>query len=221
MGRILRNIGWLTGALIFFLIFLREGQSRSVDEILEKIESTGSSIRTFQADFVQKKEVGLFASAITSKGRLIVRPPDLLLWKVKEPLKAFFFIDRDRAGTKDPNTGEIKHFHIAGQDVHPHYGWLLRVFTGSFKELRRSFRIEVIDGDGEETLRLHLIPIEKRSRKGFDQILLGFDPTRFYLKEITIREASGDRTEISLENIKINRNIHKEIPSWLGEGRRR
>lgn len=221
MRKILNNVGILLGTLVFFSIFLRDADCRPLDEILAKIDSAGSSIRTFQAAFVQKKEIALFASAMTSKGMLIVRPPDLLIWKVQEPLKAIFFINRGVAGTRDPNTGEVKRFPIASKDVDSSYGWFLRVFMGSLKELRQSFRIEGVDGDEGGALRLRLIPIEKKPTMGIEEILLGFDPNRFYLSEIVISESSGDRTEISLKNIKVNRDIHKEIPSWLKEGGKR
>jgi len=221
MRKILSNVGILLGTLVFFSIFLSDADCRPLDEILAKIDSAGSSIRTFQADFVQKKEVALFASAMTSKGRLIMKPPDLLIWKVQEPLKALFFIDRGIAGTRDSNTGEVKRFPIASQDVDFSYGWFLRVLMGSVKELRRSFRIEVVDDDGGAALRLRLIPIKKRPTMGIEKILVGFDPNRFYLKKIIISENSGDRTEINLKNINVNTDIHKEIPSWLKEGGKR
>ncbi len=220
MGRMLNCIGLLMGALIFSLVFLENADCRSLDEILAKIESAGSSIRTFQADFVQKKEVALFASTMTSKGKVIVRPPDLLIWKVLEPLKAFFFIDRGIAGTRDSNTGEVKRFPIVGRDDDASYGLFIRVITGSLKALKGSFRIELIAGDTGTNLRLRLKPIEERPGKGFDQILLGFHPDRFIIKEIILKENSGDKTTINLENARINRDISQEIPPFLREGRK-
>jgi outer membrane lipoprotein-sorting protein len=218
VGKILHSTGLLIGTLIFLFVVVKAGQSKSVDEILAEIESTGRSIHTFRADFVQKKEVALFASALTSRGKLIVKSPDLLIWKVLEPLEAFFFVDRGVAGTRNPNTGEVRRFKISGQGIDPSYNWLLRVFMGSLRELKKSFNIELADGDETTTLRLRLIPLKKGPKAGVREILLGFDPNRLYVNEIIFKEASGDRTEISLMNVMVNEEIGEDIPSWLREG---
>jgi hypothetical protein len=60
----------------------------------------------------------------------------------------------------------------------------------------------------------------KKPGKGFDQILLGFHPDRFIIKEIILKENSGDKTTINLENARINRDISQEIPPFLREGRK-
>jgi outer membrane lipoprotein-sorting protein len=215
VGKILKSIGLLIGTFMGVCLFLKDVQGKSVEEILAKIDSAGRTIHTFRADFVQKKEIALFASAVTSKGRLVVKYPDLLIWEVLEPLKAFFFIDRGTAGTREPDTGEVKRFRISTQGLDPSYDWLLRVFMGSLGELRKTFKIEVADKDGGTKLLLRLIPLKKDSKAGVREILLGFDPDRWFIQEIIFEETSGDRTEIGLMNIRINTDVRKDIPSWL------
>lgn len=215
MRRIFNQAAPLIAAFLLLTISWGEAQGDAVEKVLSEIEAVRGSIHTFSADFVVKKEVDLFASAITSKGRLIMRPPDLLIWKVEQPLETLFFVDRGTAGTSDSLTGEVKRWDIGrGKGAQPAYEWLLQIFMGTIEDLKGSFRIEIIEGGGE-LLLLRLVPKSRTSGLVPMEIRLGFDPGTFLLKEITIEESLGDRTEINLEKIEVNGDILKEIPSWL------
>jgi outer membrane lipoprotein-sorting protein len=188
-----------------------------VDQVLAEIAEARGAIHTFAADFVQKKEIDLFASVITSRGRLIMRPPDLLVWKVQEPLQAVFFMHRGSAGTWDPHTGEVKRWGMGGsRRLQPENEWLLRLFMGPIDELKKDFKIQIVEGEGA-LLLLRLVPGATDSRAVPSEIRLGFDPNELYLRRIVLREKSGDLTKIRFEKIVVNGNIDKDIPHWLQE----
>lgn len=212
---ILKRKAFFPGAFLLAGLLAATAHPSTVGEILKRIESATGQAKSISADFVQTKELDLFSSSITSRGRLIVRPPDLLIWKVMEPLEATYFVDRKTVGGYDPKTGELKRWETGGgQGGIPSFGWFLQVFAGAFDAIAEAFRIEIIE-EGDEILRLRLMPKEAGAKAIPSEIRLGFDASAFHLKEIVILEPAGDRTEIRLENVEFNGDISPEIPGWL------
>jgi outer membrane lipoprotein-sorting protein len=201
------------GILFALLLSMGEAPCETAEEVMAEIAARGASMRTFAADFVQEKESDLFATPMTSRGRLVVNFPDLLLWQVKEPLEAVFFLHGEIAGTRDPKTGEMKRWNV-GQEGQSQYGWLFRALTGSFEQLRRSFAV-ALQREDEVSFLLRLLPLEQRGGLPLQEILMGFDRKTLHLTEILLTERPGERTRIRLEGIEINGDIRREIPSWL------
>jgi outer membrane lipoprotein-sorting protein len=215
MNRIFKPIAASIGALALLVLAPGNARSETMEEVLDRIAASRASIRTLTADFVQRKEIDLFSSAITSRGRLIMRPPELLIWKILEPVEALFFIDGGMVGSRDPHTGAVQRWDMTrGRGTQSQYAWLLRILMGSIAELQESFHVEFAE-DEDTLLRLRLVPRATASRTVPSEIRLGFESGRLYLREIVLRETTGDRSVIRLENVEVNADIHGEVPDWL------
>ncbi|MBI4701075.1 MAG: outer membrane lipoprotein carrier protein LolA, partial [Deltaproteobacteria bacterium] len=75
----------LLGLAAAALVAAGGAQADSVDELLARTGAARASLRTLRARFRQTRTIGLLATAVQSRGELLLAPPGRLRWELFAP----------------------------------------------------------------------------------------------------------------------------------------
>lgn len=199
--------------LLLLLLCLAAAPPIPIDRLLDRMEMVQKDVRTLQAEFIQKNRSKLFRQELVSRGRMLyergARPrlrwdyisPDpstlLLLGKrayLKMPGQKERAFDLDRDATMQAIFSEI----------------LLWLGNGSLRDARSEYQI--ISGGSADAPTIVLIPRENSPiGKTFVQIELRLSQPGLLLRQIALRERSGDEKEITFVRMDRNARLAESV----------
>ena len=168
---------------------------------LDRIAAAQGSIRTLRARFVQRRSLELFAEELVSRGRFYFKRPDRFRWDVDEPIRVSMMVADGRILTKD---GDAPQAHAVPLPVSAQE--IAGLLTGSVEILRGLFDVQrsAPTTAGE---RLELRPLQPALARTVQAVTLDLAPRENYVQRIVLHEPSGDRTEITFEDVEVNGSL--------------
>lgn len=164
----------------------------------DEIAAIQGNIQTLRARFVQRRTLELFAEELVSRGGFYFKRPDRFRWDVDEPIRVSMIVTDGRILTKD---GDGTHAHAVPLPVSAKE--IAGLLTGSIEILRGLFDVqELAPIDGGE--RLELRPLQPTLARTVRAVTLDLAPREKYVRRIVLHEASGDRIDISFDDVEVN-----------------
>jgi outer membrane lipoprotein carrier protein len=183
-----------------------EANGIDVDGYLRDFESGRGTIATYAADFVQIKMLTLFDETKVSSGRLFYKAPERMIWKYETPDRTQMRVERDVVSFYFPALEQIERCPLGDSgSASP----MFYVFEASADELMKSFDISIGVG-AEQVNRIDLVPKQDPLASQFERIILWLGKSDYLPRKVTIREVTGDTTEIQFSNIRVNEAITDE-----------
>ncbi len=207
-----RNI--LLNSLIFGMILLatgRTGFAAQNSTTLDSYEAAKKELSSMTADFVQKKIFTLFEETDKSEGKVLFKKPDQVLWRYESPSPSETFLVGEDSWSVIPATKQVQKIHVAG-------GNASRIFQilglgKSEERLDKSFEIKEIPAAEDEKgyKLLSLVPKVDSLKPYYSEIIVKLSIQDFLPRQVTLKEQSGDITEIILNNLETNEPVEDSV----------
>lgn len=158
-----------------------------------------SNFKTLKTDFTQEKELAIFKDKIILKGRIYLQKPDRLAWHVDKPIKYSVVITDKLIRQWDEDTNQVQEIILAKNPVLKNVLNQLTVwFSGNYSPLLEDNTAQVLQ---KSPLIIEFTPRETNiAKKVIKNITVTFREDEKYLKQIKLRENSGDVTTIIFIN---------------------
>jgi len=167
----------------------------TVDYLLKRVES----IRTFQADFIQRISVQDFDEAREARGVLYVSRPDKFLLKFKSPFTDFVLVNGD-----DMWVYSAENEQALQENLESSPGF--KAFFFNFTE----FYTPEILGEGEGgNWKVKLVPKGEKDLQG--ELFIWIDGRRFYPVKFEHVDLNNTRTDYIFANIKVNSRLSPDL----------
>jgi outer membrane lipoprotein-sorting protein len=197
----------------FFLFFaclqtvnVYANTSRDVTAVLGDLEKTMSGTKTIQADFIQEKDLALFNQKIIIKGKVFIRKPGFLSWKIVSPMRYSMVMKDSTISQWDEDTDQVQRVSLANN---PGFQLVVeqmeRWFCGAYRSMLDEYKITQI---AEHPLALEFVPLEGSAPHNFiERVTIFFQDDERYISEVRIEEKGGDSTSLIFSNTQLNQPI--------------
>jgi len=191
-----------TGRVILFTLLL--SAVLSAQDPLSAVRANMEKLRTFQADFIQRKKIASMNHTMTIEGEIALDKSGRMAWRVLKPIRYVCLISGDSLTQWDADSDRTIRLDTA---KNPALKVLLQsmtdYFSGNFKRMEKDFQIT---SPSPDTIRL--VPHSGSMTARFIRKLeFQFSPDASCIAQVYIFENSGDATEIEYRNIRINQPI--------------
>ncbi len=183
-------------ALAFWALAVTAAERTGAD--LDEIAAIQGNIETLSARFVQRRSLELFAEELVSRGGFYFKRPDRFRWDVEEPFRTSMVVAAGKIVTRDADGTQAHAIPLPVSATE-----ITGLLTGSIDALRALFDVHVLPaaGGGE---RLELRPLQPTLARIVRTVTLDLAPREKYVRRMLLHEASGDRIEITFDDVRIN-----------------
>ncbi len=177
-------------------------------EVIARINSAVSRLRTMSCSFVQTKHLSLLSDKMVSEGRMYYSQPDRLRWEYTSPYKYLFifngnkvYVGNDsRKDVIDTNTNKI--FKEVARIM-------MSTVTGTALSNAADFDTEAAEEKGSWVVTL--VPRKKEMRRMFAKITMTFSKSASMISELSIYEKNGDRTDIKFKDVLSDAKVDESL----------
>lgn len=174
-------------------------------QVLERFDAAQSRVETLSARFTERKEIGLLKNAVIQKGQFYHTKPDKFLWEYLSPEPKVLLMNGKSLVAYYPLQKEAEEIETRLSKRLVKYFGLGQVFA----DLQEYYYLSL---DPADTLAgTHLIvmkPRMKRLEKRLLEVRIWLDEGVNQVRQLEYREADGDRTLFTFEDIQINAEIN-------------
>ncbi|WP_158247158.1 LolA family protein [Geothermobacter hydrogeniphilus] len=168
--------------------------------VLARIRQAATGVQSLESDFIQEKDLAMFATTIRSRGHLAFMRERRLRWELLEPSASGFVLDGEHGRRWHNLQGKDERFDINDDPLMAAIsGQLLAWFRADFTWLQQQFRIELLDTD---PVRLVLHPLGDKGP--LQQIEITFAADDRSITRVELTEPDGDSTRLVFEHTRIN-----------------
>jgi hypothetical protein len=162
---------------------------------LPQLMQSLAQVQTSQARFVERKHLKVLDVALTSSGTLSFRAPDHLEKHTLEPKDESLVLEQGVL-TIENRTRNIKRTLVVQQypAVWAFVESIRSTLAGDLPTLERFYRVELKGGAAK--WRMHLLPVEQRTRDMVSEIVISGRADR--VTAIEMREANGDLSTMTV-----------------------
>ena len=176
----------------------------SVADALRDVAKERATLKNLVATFTQERTMGLLSSTVTSKGEMVLVPPDRLRWELKPPDAVTYWVTKtglilqDKNGAKSVPKAHAGAFSAVLSD-------LLVLLGGDLSTLRARYDFSVISRDASG-LALLAKPLAPEVKKSVARLEMHAGPELWRVKQVTIEEPSGDTSVIKFDAASVQRD---------------
>ena len=187
--------------LILSLVALTSvAQTPQERQAIQQVSRAAAAIKTMQADFVQTKHLRMLGDKMVSRGRMCYQQSDRLRWEYTKPYAYTFILNGNnvmmsKGGHRDVvDVNRNKVFREIAQ-------MMMSSVVGTCLTDSKRFKVSMtVD---KQTCTATLLPQKKDVKAMFTRIVLVFNRKTSVVSKVTMYEKNGDRTEITLDNVRI------------------
>ncbi|MFC1850365.1 outer membrane lipoprotein carrier protein LolA [candidate division CSSED10-310 bacterium] len=178
-----------------------------LDEILLKMDQEYVKVDSLEMTFEQTKNLMLMAQPIHSKGVLIFKRPDNLLWRFNNPDPTVMLVVGSKLTIHYPDLNQADIFEIEKyKDRVVKYLGL----ADSMMKLKRYYDIRVIE-EGQTTYLLELVPKRRRIKQKISLLEIWLSRTSYLPVKIHYLEPNQDSTLVKIIETKVNADLDPKI----------
>jgi len=173
----------------------------------QRINAATAKMKSMQCNFVQTKYVSILNDKLVSKGRMYCSGTNKLRWEYTSPYAYTFLLNgatvqmKNDRSTRQVNVGQNKMF-----------GEITRIMmnsvTGKCLSNSKDFKVKLQCVQGYWTALL--TPHRKNLKQLFSTVTLHFDKS-WLVSKVILTEKDGNRTIISLRDVKLNQPINAKL----------
>lgn len=186
---------------------IKENPVKDPVKLIEQVNLLSKTTNSITADFIQEKEMSFMEEKVISSGRFYFQKDNLLRWEYTEPFKYAIILNGERIRIIDE--GKSKDFDTGSNRM---FLQITEVMTGMVNgTLLNSSKFTTSWYDAPDFYKAELVPTEKSLQEYLQQIELKINKQDYSVEELKMFERSGDYTQISFHNKKLNEIIPAEI----------
>lgn len=201
----------LTALVLFLCHILSWGQKLSIqqqEQVIQKIASVSSSVKTIQCTFNQTKKMKMLKNEMKSSGVMFYKSPNKLRWQYKTPYPYIFVMNGNKVSVKSSNgtqNFDAQHSKMFRQ--------ISNIILGSVtgKNLRGAadFNIEIWKDNA--TYIAKLLPKKKELKSLYNYINVRFNSSLDRVESVEMSEKTGDMTIVNMINTETNHAISESV----------
>lgn len=174
--------------------------------LLKDIEKKLSDFKNLKTDFIEEKYLAIFKKKIVLQGRIYLQKPDKIAWHVDKPVRYSVLITDKSIRQWDEDTGKVQEIALSGNPVFKMVlGQMTAWFSGSYGTLEGDYNIKI---KRRNPAVIEFTPKENNfAKKVISSVTVRFREDERYLRQIAIKEISGDSTIITFEKTVIDTPI--------------
>jgi outer membrane lipoprotein carrier protein len=173
-------------------------------QVMERFDASQATLTTLSAKFVERKEIGLLKNAVVQKGQFYHTKPDKFLWEYTAPEPKMLLMNGKSLVAYYP-------LQKQAEEIQTRLSRRLVKYFGlgqAFSDLQEYYTLAL--GRENTVPGTHLIvlkPKMKRLEKRLLEVRIWLDDTLNQVRQLEYREADGDRTLFTFDDIKVNAEI--------------
>lgn len=184
----------------------------ALQKVLNQMDSTASTFRTAQADFVWDQYQAVVKETDSQKGRVFFRrsgKTTQMMAHITAPAEKFVLYSEGKVQVYEPKIDQVTTYN-AGKNSADVESFLVLGFGGGGHEMLKSFDVKYEGSekaDGVDTAKLDLVPKAQRVRSMFEHIMLWVDPARGVSVQQQVFQSGGDYRMAKYSNIQMNQRL--------------
>lgn len=183
------------------------GQEISKDDIIKEVSIAASKIKSMECSFVQIKNMKMLGSKVVSKGKMYCTQPDKLRWEYTSPYSYIFILNSDKVAFKRGEHKEV--IDVNSNRIFKEIASvMLNSVTGNSLTCSNFITEAVAEPKG---YAITLTPLKKEMKMLFTKIVLHYNRGISMISEVELYEKNGDKTVISLSDVRKNGTIDDKI----------
>lgn len=184
-----------------------ENPIKDPSKLIEQINLASSKTSTITADFNQVKEMSFLEEKATSSGKFYFEKEKKLRWEYTQPFSYVIILNNDRLRIIDE--GKSKDFEAGSNRM---FLEISNIMTGMVNgTLLNSPQFTTTWSEAAGFYLAELIPTGPDLKDYLSRIELKLNKQDFTVDELKMFEKSGDYTQITFRNKKMNETIPVEI----------
>jgi outer membrane lipoprotein-sorting protein len=173
----------------------------------DRLEKMSANVTTISSDFIQEKNLVVFAEKIISKGHFFYRNDNRIRWEYTSPYKYLIIINNDQLYTSTEGSSKV-------YDLQTN-----RMFQEMNKFMSSFIRGDILRNEKDYTPQffentshyyVKLTPVSTRVQQMLTGIDIWFDKKDLSVAGIRMTEPGDDYTRIDFTNRKLNTDITGE-----------
>ncbi|GEM_PF-3556096 len=159
-------------------------------------------VRTLRASFIDRREVDLLSEPLTSRGHLYYQRPDRLHYALESPGRQEVIVVGSQVRVHEPDLGRSQSLDLGASVIaRAVVTSLIQVLGGRLDRLEAEYRCRSLRmAEGWEVRLVPQGPPLDRVVRGIE-VRIARDGS---LREVLVREATGDSSRMTLENVQVN-----------------
>ncbi|MBW2523642.1 MAG: outer membrane lipoprotein carrier protein LolA [Deltaproteobacteria bacterium] len=179
----------------------------SLDEALGRVSASRAKLKTLRGAFRQKRIIGLLATEVDSKGRLLLARPNRLRWELYPPDEVTYWVGPEgfamstADGVNRVGKAAAGRFAAVLSD-------LMVLLGGDLRQLKARYQLRVEEPSGRFALTAR--PLSKKNApvaKHVSSLRMETGPELWTVKRIVIEEKNGDQSIIVFDKLERDRPI--------------
>jgi outer membrane lipoprotein carrier protein len=196
--------------LLFSLNMLGQESSLSNSEkqaFKSSVIEKSNDINSFSAEFIQTKHMKMMDGSPESHGNVYFKSPGTLKWEYTKPYDyQLLFRDSKLFIVEE---GQLSEIDLSANELFDKMGELVAGSVNG-KILMADKDFDITYHRAGEYVKALIIPKDQNLRGMFSEIWINFNKDHL-IRSVRLIDPSGDYTEISMKNIKINQPIPSSV----------
>ncbi|WP_300437643.1 outer membrane lipoprotein carrier protein LolA [Christiangramia sp.] len=166
-----------------------------------------NDINSFSADFLQVKHMKMMAGTPESHGKVYYRSPNTLKWEYTRPYDYQLLFKNSKLFIVED--GQLSEVDLSSNKLFDKMGELVAGSVNG-KILMADKDFDISYHHAGENVKALIIPKDENLKGMFKEIWIYFN-RKHLINSVKLIDPSGDYTEISMKNIKINQPIPSSV----------
>jgi outer membrane lipoprotein carrier protein len=180
--------------------------------VVKKLQARYRKTKDLQADFTQSTRIEGFATPLTSSGRVYIKKPGKLRWDYREPSVEEIYVNEDTVNIYVPEHQQVLVGDLTKMTASRAPLQLLQ----GMANLEEQFTVVPTDGAARGAGGLALVTLlPKPGEHGSDQnrrkIVLEVQPKTYFLKTVSIHDATGNVSTFAFSNLRPNTGLSDNV----------
>ncbi len=198
--------GGITAVMLFFLCLAAETGAADLEGIIDGLQESYRSMKDYRARFLQETRIKAYPHPQKSSGEVFYKKPGKMRWNYDEPERREIVTDGKTLWMYTPSLSQV----IKTDFDAVNRSRLARVFISGMGDLRKDFRIKLLDsGPRDETFRLLLTP--KKEKEALKSIVLTVDGETFNILGTETTDIYDNVTVVKFSDLEMNGEIDDSV----------
>ena len=177
-------------------------------EIVNKITQVSGDMTTMQCDFTQVKVLSFMDDKVTSEGKMYYKKTNKIRWEYVKPYKYVFSMDGQNV--RMTTNGKTEKIPLKQSKM---FEGISKIMVGG---VSGTGLVDSPDFDsqfmvGKDDYQIILTPKKKEIKDLFSAVQLYVGKADSRIRSVVLVENGGDKTTISLKDVKVNTPIDDKI----------
>ncbi|HLS96491.1 outer membrane lipoprotein carrier protein [Sphingobacterium allocomposti] len=203
----IRKLIYFFCCMLPYLALAQVQMSPAEVSAFKKSLQKAKEIKTLETDFVQYKHMSFIKKPVESTGKLYVQHPDRLSWSYTSPFAYKMVFKAGKVLINDQ--GKRQSIDVSNSKQFEKISHLVSSAIRGEEYNEKEFAVSYLKEAGGSTIKL--VPKTTDTKRYIKEISLLFSGSDNLVREIILREPSGDYTRFVLKNRKINTKLHDSV----------